>query len=340
MIGFFVNTLVLRTNLAGDPTFRELLRRVREVSLGAYAHQDLPFEMLVEAIQPERDMSHTPLFQVMFILQNATNGGAQIPGATDLRAAAPADPDALVMSTMETETGTSTFDLTLSMAQVEDGMAASVEYSTDLFDRETIERLLEHLETLLRGVVADPKQRLSRLPLATEAELRRILVEWNDTAQEDGRGYSPDGARPLLAHELFEAQARRAPDATAIVHPAGPGAERRLSYGELAARSARLARALAELGVGPEALVGLCFERSPEMLVGVSGRPPGGRRLCAAGPRLSPGTAGDDAGGRAGGGARHAASTFSPRCRRCMAQRIVLLEADQEPLALPPDPWR
>ncbi|NLG50391.1 MAG: non-ribosomal peptide synthetase, partial [Chloroflexi bacterium] len=156
LIGFFVNTLVLRADLSGNPTFWEVLRRVREVAIGAYAHQDLPFETLVEELQPQRDMSHTPLFQVMFILQNAAGGSQELPGLT--------------LSQIETHSGTSTFDLTLSMSESREGLHASLEYSTDLFDAATVVRMLGHLRALLEGVVADPHQRIAEVELLTPDE--------------------------------------------------------------------------------------------------------------------------------------------------------------------------
>ncbi len=250
IIGFFVNTLVLRTDLSGNPTFRHLLKRVREVTLGAYAHQDLPFEMLVDALQPERDMSHTPLFQVMFILQNAPVQGQELPGLT--------------LSQVETHPGTSTFDLTLSMAEGPDGLEASVEYNTDLFDAATIRRMLDHFQTLLEAIAADPDRPIAELPLLTEAERQQLLVEWNDTAT--------DHPQDLCVHQLIEAQAERTPDAVAVVLPSTEGGpDARLTYGELNRRANQLAHHLRKRGVGPETVVGICVERSLEMIVGVLG---------------------------------------------------------------------
>ncbi|WP_423782433.1 amino acid adenylation domain-containing protein, partial [Fischerella thermalis] len=156
LIGFFVNTLVLRTDLSGNPSFRELLRRVREVALGAYAHQDVPFEKLVEKLQPQRNLSHTPLFQVMFVLQNAHSLEIELPSLT--------------LSTLESDSGTAKFDLTLYMAETASGMIGSVEYNTDLFEAQTIQRLAEHFQRLLAGIAANPEQRLEELPLLSEAE--------------------------------------------------------------------------------------------------------------------------------------------------------------------------
>ena len=244
LIGFFVNTLVLRTDLSGDPTFRELLGRVSEVALGAYAHQDLPFEKLVEGVQPERSLSHTPLFQVMFILQNAPRQALELP---DLR-----------LSPLAVESGTSKFDVTLSMVERADGLTASWEYNTDLFEAATAARMLRHFQTLLEGILADPEQRLSRLPLLTEAERRQLLVEWNNTRA--------DYPQHQAIHRLFEAQVERTPDAMAVAFE-----DRQLTYRELNARANQLAHHLRKLGVGPEVLVGICLERSLEMVVGLLG---------------------------------------------------------------------
>lgn len=244
LIGFFVNTLVLRTNLSGDPTFRELLRRVREVTLGAFAHQDLPFERLVEELNPERDSSHNPLFQVAFVLQNAPGGALALSGLT----AVP----------YEREHTTSKFDLTLAMAERGEELAVAIEYNTDLFERPTIERMLGHLGTLLAAAVADPECRLSRLPMLTSAEQELLSVEWNATAR--------DYPRDSCVHELFEAQAARTPEAVALEFEG-----QTLSYRELNRRSNQLAHRLRALGVGPEVLVGLCVDRSLEMVVGLLG---------------------------------------------------------------------
>ncbi|MCP4662121.1 MAG: amino acid adenylation domain-containing protein, partial [bacterium] len=252
LIGFFVNTLVLRTDLSGGPTsrspsFRELLQRIRLVTLDAYAHQDLPFERLVEELEPERDLSSTPLFQVMFALQNAPQESLDLPGLTLSPAAA--------------EPGnTAKFDLTLSMQESEIGVVGGLEYCSDLFDATTMDRFLVHFEQLLAWAVADPERRLSELRWWTEAELQQLLLEWNDTAVE-----SPEGR---LAHELFAAWAERTPDAVAVVD--GRVGEH-LSYGELDVRADRLARGLRAQGVGPESVVGVAISPSPELMTTVVG---------------------------------------------------------------------
>jgi amino acid adenylation domain-containing protein len=243
LIGFFVNTLVLRTDLSGNPSFRELLERVRRVALGAYAHQDLPFEQLVEALQPERDASHTPLFQVAFILRNALDL-EEIPGLT--------------LSPLNVESETAQFDLSLVVERTERGLIAAFEYNTDLFDADTIARMLGHFQTLLLGIVANPQAKLSDLPLLTEAEKHQLLVEWNDTQVD----YPQDGC----IHQLFEAQVKRTPDAIALIFE-----NQQLTYRELNNRANQLAHSLQQLGVKPEVLVGICMERSVEMVVGLLG---------------------------------------------------------------------
>ncbi|HYR10531.1 MAG TPA: condensation domain-containing protein, partial [Longimicrobium sp.] len=239
LIGFFVNTLVLRTDLGGDPSFRETLRRVREATLGAYAHQELPFEKLVAELQPERSLSHSPLFQVSFTLQNAGGGGGALAGLK-MSGAGPAMEGAQ-------------FDLSLTLAATAQGLRGVLNYSSDLFERGTVERMLGHLERVLEQVAADPDVRLSRLELLGEAERALVLEEWNDTVA----GYPAD----RCIHELFEAQAARTPDAVAIEFE-----NETLSYAALNARANRLAHHLRRLHVGPDARVGICLERGPEMI--------------------------------------------------------------------------
>jgi amino acid adenylation domain-containing protein len=244
LIGFFVNALVMRTDVSGDPTFRELLLRVRETALGAYAHQDLPFEMLVEELQPERDLNHTPLFQVMFVLQNAPRQTLEL---SDLR-----------LSLQETTSGTSKFDLTLLVQPTDDGLLASVEYSTDLFDARMMRRMLGHLRVLLEGVTANPELRVAELPLLTEAERHELLLTRNETAA--------DYLQDACLHELFEAQVKLTPRATALTL----GGES-LTYAGLNERANRVAHNLRSRGAGPETPVALCVERSFEMVAGLLG---------------------------------------------------------------------
>jgi amino acid adenylation domain-containing protein len=244
LIGFFVNMLALRTDLSGDPTFRGLLARVKGTALGAYAHQDLPFEKLVEELQPVRDLSRQPIFQVALVLQTVPVEPLTLPG--------------LRLSRMSGEQVTSKLDLSLYFEQLEGELRGTLEYATDLFERATIERLVGHLETLLRGVVANPDCRISALPLLTEGERQQLLVAWNATTTD----YPGDSC----VHELVSAQAVRTPDAVALVHE-----DRQISYGDLERLSNQLAHHLRGLGVGAETIVGLCVERSPEMMVGLLG---------------------------------------------------------------------
>ena len=243
LIGFFVNTLVLCTNLSDNPTFRELLGRVREVTLGAYEHQDLPFDLLVEELKPQRDLSHTPLFQVMFVLQNAPMSAVELSGLT--------------LQALQSETSTAKFDLTLLMQETESGIRGALEYNTDLFDAATIAQMAEHLQTLLAGIVANPEQQIAQLPLLTANEQHQLLM-WNQTHAE----YSLD----KCIHELFEEQVEKTPDAVAVVF-----ADQQLTYQELNTKVNQLAQHLQKLGVSPDILVGICVERSLEMVVGLLG---------------------------------------------------------------------
>ncbi|HEX8145434.1 MAG TPA: amino acid adenylation domain-containing protein, partial [Pyrinomonadaceae bacterium] len=240
LIGFFVNTLVLRTDLSGEPTLRELMRRVKEVCLGAYGHQDVPFEKLVEELQPVRQMSQSPLFQVMFVLQNM--------------AAQPAHLPELQISEVEVENRMAKFDLTLIMVETAEGLQGVIEYNTDLFDQRRIERLIEHYKMVLEAMVEDAGQVVSRVPLLRDDERRQLLTGWNETAREYGSH--------LRLHEHFEAQVERTPHAVALVYDG-----EQLSYLELNARANKLAHHLQKLGVGPEVLVGVLMERSLEMVV-------------------------------------------------------------------------
>ena len=244
LIGFFGNTLVLRSDLSGTPSFRELLGRVREMALGAYAHQYLPFERLVEELQPERDLSFNPLFQVMFALQNAPMPDWEFSG--------------LALSPLEVDSQTAKFDLGLSLTETEQGLVGSFGYNTDLFDEATIARMVGHWRTLLEGVVADPNKQIWELPILTEAERHQLLVEWNAT--------EADYPKDKCIHQLFEEQVERTPDNVAVVFE-----DQQLTYRELNVRANQLAHYLQKLGVGPEVLVGICVERSLEMIVGLLG---------------------------------------------------------------------
>ncbi len=253
LIGFFVNTLVLRTDLSGRPSFRELVARVRETTLGAYEGQDVPFERLVEDLSPERNLSGSPLFQVLFSAQNTTGQTLDLPG--------------LAVTTIPVDPGVSKFDLSLYL--VDDGrdLVADLEYSADLFDEATADRILDHYLTLLQGAVRQPDLGLHRLPLMGEAERRRVLVEWNGPVAEP--------PADLLIHQVFERQAALRPEAVAVSQAPGEGGGasrwQTLTYRELDARANQLARYLSRLGVKPEDLVGLALERGPELVVALLG---------------------------------------------------------------------
>jgi amino acid adenylation domain-containing protein/non-ribosomal peptide synthase protein (TIGR01720 family) len=243
LIGFFANTLVLRTDLTGDPTFRELLAREREVSLDAHAHQDLPFEKLVEDLNPPRDLARTPLFQVMLILLNAPGEALEIPG--------------LKLRPLPIDSRTSKMEMTLYLTDTAAGLDGFAEYNTDLFDRVTMVRLLGHYRRLLEAVVANPELRLSELPLLGDEERRQVTADWNATRAERPR---------TTLHGLIEAQVEKTPDAVAVDFEGA-----KLTYRELDQSANRLARHLRSVGVGPEVLVGVAMERSLEMLVGILG---------------------------------------------------------------------
>ena len=244
LIGFFINNLALRTNLEGQPSWRTLLMRVREVALGAYAHQEMPFEKLVEELQPERDLSHHPLFQVMLTFLNAPKEQLQLKG--------------LELSQVGTDVGVSKFDITLFLQETEDGVGGGIEYNTDLFEAETINRLLQHYGKLLEAMVGDPEQLIVHAELLSEAERHQLLVRWNET--------EVDLPVDQCVHWLFEEQVKRTPDAAAVVFQT-----QSLTFAELNRRANQLSHHLQNLGVGPEVLVGLCVERSLEMVIGLLG---------------------------------------------------------------------
>ncbi|MEG4517833.1 MULTISPECIES: amino acid adenylation domain-containing protein [unclassified Microcoleus] len=244
LIGFFVNTLVLRSDLNGNPTFRELLNRVQEVALGAYAHQDVPFEKLVEELQPNRDLSHSPLFQVMFAFQNASEFALELPN--------------LSLNCQQIHSGTANFDLTLELEATATGIRGWFEYSLDLFEAATIARMARHFQNLLEGIVANPSARLSDLPMLAETERQQLLFEWNNT----GVNYSQNEC----VHRLFEAQAAKTPDAVAVRFEC-----QTLTYRELNDGANQLAHYLHSFGVKPDAIVGVYMERSLDAIVGILG---------------------------------------------------------------------
>jgi amino acid adenylation domain-containing protein len=243
LIGFFVNTLVLRTDLSGDPTFKELLGRVREVCLGAYAHQEVPFEKVVEELAPERSLNRNPLFQVMFTMQNAPREELALGG--------------LRIDHLETESGTAPYDLKLWIQDGDGALSGALQYKTELFDEETVARMLGSFKQLMWGVASDSSRRLSELPLLDETERRRVLSEWNDTRSE---------YQHACVHQLFERQAEETPDAVAVICE-----ESELTYAELDSRANQLARHLRRLGVGPESRVGVLINRGARMVVSLLG---------------------------------------------------------------------
>ena len=244
LIGFFVNSLVLRNDFSGNPSFKELLARVRQVCLDAYAHQDVPFEKLVETLRPERSLGQSPLFQIMFVLENTPKEALKFGD--------------VAVTSLDLDTELAKYDLTVSMHEETEGLQAVFNYSADLFDGATITRMLGHFQTLLQGIVENPDQRISDLPILTQAERQQLLVEWNDTTTEY--------PRDKCIHQLFEEQVERTPDATAVVFE-----DQQLTYRELNKRANQLAHYLRKQGVGPEVLVGICIERSLEMIIGLLG---------------------------------------------------------------------
>ncbi|MDR9897010.1 amino acid adenylation domain-containing protein [Aetokthonos hydrillicola Thurmond2011] len=244
LIGFFVNTLVIRTDLSGNPSFVTLLKKVKEKTLQAYAHQDLPFEKLVETLQPERNLSHSPIFQVMFVLQNAPSSNLEL-----------AD---LEFIPLELEQVTAKFDFSLQITETETGLQGLWEYKTDLFEEATINRMIGHFQNLLSAVIETPELGICQLPLISTFERHQLLVEWNDTLVDYPQSH--------CIHQLFEAQVESTPDAVAVIFE-----NEQLTYRELNTRANHLAHYLQTLGVKPEVLVGIFVERSIHMVVGLLG---------------------------------------------------------------------
>ena len=242
LIGFFVNTLALRSDLSENPSFRTLLARVRQTTIESYAHQDLPFDLLVDELRPERQAGQNPLFQVMFVLQNAPMRKLEISG--------------LSIRPFYIEDSESLFDLSVLIEEQGQSFKGEFVYNCELFDRATIQRMSEHFQRILEAAVEDPDRPISELPLLSDAERHQLLVEWNDTQAE----FSSE----QCLHQLFEAQVERTPDKTAVIFQ-----EQELSYRNLDARANQLARYLRTLGVQPETLVGIMMERSLDMIVGL-----------------------------------------------------------------------
>lgn len=244
LVGFFVNMLVLRTDLSGNPTFRALLERVRRVTLAAYEHQEVPFDRLVDELQPERDTSHTPLFQVVFTLQNAPMPPLEL---TRLR-----------LRLADTHSGMAKFDLTLEVVEQADGLEVAAEYNTDLFDPETIARLLQHYQVLLESIVAAPDSCIAHLPLLTAAEYQQLVSAWdNHTAVYPTATY---------VHELFASNAQQMPNKLAVVDRT-----QSLTYRAVDCRANQIAHALRRLGVGADSIVALCVQRSADFIIGLLG---------------------------------------------------------------------
>ncbi len=244
LIGFFVNTLALRTDLSGDPTFLDLLRRVHRVTIDAYTHQDMPFEMLVERLQVVRDMSRSPVFEVMLVLQNAPVAELKLSG--------------LSIRPIAIDSGVAKFDLALDMWEDESGINVKADYNTDLFEPETIVRMFGHFRRILEAAVANPGMRLSEFDLLSEVERCQLLIEWNATEAYYRKG--------VCIHDLFEEQVEKTPDSPALFF-----GESLISYKVLDERANQVAHYLRRLGVGPEVVVGICVERSVEMVIALMG---------------------------------------------------------------------
>lgn len=245
LIGFFVNTVVLRTRLNNNPTFRELLAQVRQVALDAYVHQDVPFDRLVEFLQPQRYLSHSPLFQVMFVLQNSPVEKLELPGLS------------VTQIELDRPTAGATFDLTLSMQEIDSELRGAFEYNANLFDAGTIARMAEHFQTLVEAIATNPDECVGQLPLLAAAEQHELLIEWNPTQTNYPH---------QCIHQLFEEQVEKTPNAVAVGFK-----NQQLTYRELNTRANQLAHYLQKRGVGEETLVGICLERSPNIIVAMLG---------------------------------------------------------------------
>ena len=244
IIGLFATTLALRIDLSGDPSFRDMVRRTKEIALSSFAHQDVPFEKLVEELNPERSLSHNPLFQVLFSLQNTPRQGLHLPG--------------LVARSFKPDHGTAKFDVSFLFVESPEGLHGRVEYNADLFDRVTIERMLEHYGVLLKAAVGNPELRLSQLPLLGAEELQRVVVDFNDTAADYPQGF--------CIHDFVVQQTARTPEALALV-----GEERRMTYRELNAKANQIAHFVMKHGAGPDVPVGIYCERSADLVAGILG---------------------------------------------------------------------
>ena len=247
MIGFFLNTLAIRADMSGNPAFSELVERIRKTTIDAFANQDLPFEKLVEELRPERNLSHAPIFQVLFVLHQQSGGEVRIDNMPVI---------GMEIGEDQFEFMGAKFDLQLSVVEVADGLSTSLLYNTDLFDAATMERMLQHFRLLLEGIAAAPDSKIGALPLLSEAETRQLLVEWNQTAFAYPQG--------LTMHSLFEERATVQPDAIAVWHNGT-----QISYGELNRRANRLAKKLLSMGAKRGDLIGISVERCPDMIAGM-----------------------------------------------------------------------
>ena len=260
VVGYFVNPVAMKADFSGDPAFSDFLKQLYQTVLDALEHQDYPFALLVEQIQPARDLSRSPIFDVMFALQKPHLPGKEAIASLALgHSGSAAGLGNLFLESIAIQKQVAQFDIVLTVADVNDDLLASLDYSTDLFEAKTIEQLRCHYELLLEAVIANPLQRISQLPLLTETEREQLLVEWNQTQVA-----YPEAA--LCLHELFERQVARTPDAVAVVNE-----DEHLSYAELDSRANRLSRYLRKMGVMPESLLGIMIERCPDMVVGLLG---------------------------------------------------------------------
>src|SRR5262249_54360196 len=244
LIGYFSNSVVLRVAMSGDPTFPELMRRVKEVALGAYSHQDLPFEKLVVEMQPQRDLSYSPVYQIMFSVGEQKGIGLELPG--------------LEVTPIIIDREIAKFDMTLGMTEMRQGLMCNIEYCSALFEASTMQRLANHFQTLLQGIIADPDRRISELPMMSPEERHKCIFTWNHTHR--------DYPRNVLVPHLFEKRVEETPDATAVVYQ-----DKKLTYRELNEGANQLGHFLKKRGVGPEVRVAVCVERSLEMVLGVLG---------------------------------------------------------------------
>ncbi|HEY0375500.1 MAG TPA: condensation domain-containing protein, partial [Pyrinomonadaceae bacterium] len=258
VVGYFTNPVVLRADLSQDPSAEDFLAQVRQTVLDAFEHQDYPFALIVEQLQPERDPGRSPIFDAAFVFQKPQEAGNEISAFVLGEAGRNLEVGGLKFETVALEQRAAQFDITLMAAEVGQEIILSLQYNSDLFERATVGRMGEHFQTLLAGIASDPAQRLSQLPLLTAAERQQLLVEWNET----GREYPRD----KCIHQLFEEQVERTPEAVALVCR-----DEQVSYRELNERANRLAHYLRSLGVGPEVVVGVCLERSIEMVAAVLG---------------------------------------------------------------------